>query len=126
MPFLALLSGLMAIKTYKGYASADSMKEMTIEAQSGGIDGGNFAKITVDGQVVGMEDNVHGDDSGLHIVVIDPMGGGITTARVFDTSASSEELEAFIRLGVPVGHIVVAACKGDCAKSLSFKAKQWF
>lgn len=73
-----------------------------------------------------MEANENGDDCGLHIVVIDPMGGGITTARVFDTSASSEALEAFIRSGVPVGHIVVAACKGDCARSLSFKAKQWF
>ena len=44
---------------------------------------------------------------------------------MFDTYKASEKFEEFID-EVPGGHIVVAACKDDCATNLSRKAKKWF
>lgn len=49
------------------------------------------------------------------------------SAEVFDTVASSHELEAFIdRHKGKTGQIVIAACKHSCVDHLSEKVKHWF
>lgn len=73
-----------------------------------------------------MPQNEHGNFRGLHIVVVNPFDYKIESAKVFDTYKSSVELEKFIEKAIPTGHIVVAACKDDCAKGLSWSGRKWF
>ena len=57
---------------------------------------------------------------GLHIVVINPANGKTRFTRVFDTYKSSDELDKFITLNaIPLGYIIIAACKDDCVTNLS-------
>ena len=60
------------------------------------------------------------------MVVINPFNGHIMTAKIFDTYESSDEFDDFLRNGVPEGCIIIAACKDECTRHLSFRAKQWF
>ena len=70
--------------------------------------------------------NVDDHYRGLHIVIFNPATGQVESAQVFDTYKSSEQLDAFVKAGVPAGHIVAAACMDECATKLSDAAKQWF
>lgn len=71
--------------------------------------------------------NENGHDRGLHVVVMDPQDGGSAMGRVFDTYKSSEAIDQFIDENeeMPDGNIVICACKDECSKSISEKAKQW-
>lgn len=70
--------------------------------------------------------NEFGYDTGLHLVVINPLNGNVVLARVFATYQTSEELDQCICQSIPDGHIVVAACMDDCVEELSQLAKDWF
>ena len=71
--------------------------------------------------------NESGHFRGLHIVVINPLDCSVVFAKVFDTYASSDGFDNFIRTSkIPEGFIIVAACKDDCTAKLSDKAKTWF
>lgn len=50
---------------------------VVVQATSAGFNGGNFAKITLNGKPVGIHPNENGSDRGLHIVVIDPLNGAV-------------------------------------------------
>lgn len=58
---------------------------------------------------------------------MNPENGKIEISQIFDTYTSSSKFENFIEnQTIPKGHIIMAACKDDCMKKLSMKAKQWF
>ena len=76
-----------------------------------------------------VQSNERGDFRGLHIVVINPTTGKVVSAKVFDTHVTSDEFESFIQFfqkGILDDHIVVSACKDDCATKLSWDIKKWF
>lgn len=85
-----------------------------------------MAKISVNGLIVLVETNEHGNYRGLHMVVVNPSNGGVEWARVFDTYESADSFENHITYEIPEGYIVVAACKDDCAANLSKYSRQWF
>lgn len=47
-------------------------------------------------------------------------------ARAFDTYTDSVEFDDFINQGIPIGKIIIAACKDDCMKNMSEIGKKWF
>ena len=100
--------------------------KILIRVESAGFEAGNYANITVCGVKVVVQKNCNGHYRGLHIVVINPNNGVVETAKVFDTYESSKEFEEFIDKPLPIGHIVVAACKDECSNHLSHEAKMWF
>ena len=73
-----------------------------------------------------FEKNESGHFRGLHIVVVNPSKARVELAKVFDTYKTADGFDDFIASDIPEGHIVVAACKDDCASNLSPKARQWF
>ena len=96
-----------------------------IQASSAGFNAGDSAEIIVNDVKVEFQPNEQNHYRGLHVAQLDPTNGKVIMARVFDTHSTSQGLEAFIKT-VPVGHIVVAACKDECASNLSQTARQWF
>lgn len=60
------------------------------------------------------------------MVIINPMNGFVKMAKAFDTHASSNEFDQFIKEEIPDGDIIVAACKDECIGHLSINAKFWF
>ena len=60
------------------------------------------------------------------MVIIDSLNASIVFAQVFDTYKTSTGFDEFIAQPIPKGHIIVAACKDDCASNLSNQAKFWF
>lgn len=96
-----------------------------IQVQSAGKDAGDYASIKINEFQVKIKENSSHNLRGMHIVIVNPKTGIVLSARCFDTYSSSETLEGFINQ-VPKGLIVIAACKDDCAKSLSKKVKNWF
>lgn len=85
-----------------------------------------MAKITVNGETVVVEQNENDHFRGLHIVIINPKNGKIELASVFDTYESSDVLDGFIGKAKMDGFIIVAACKDECVRHLSFAVKKWF
>ena len=73
-----------------------------------------------------MQQNENNNDNGLHVVVINAASGKTENARIFDTATTSEAFDEFIKFDVNKDDIVVAACKGDCAKKLSENAREFF
>ena len=81
----------------------------------------------IDGEPVKFPKNENGHDRGLNIVCINPSDCGVFVAEVFDTYKLSEKFDKFIDSNkAPEGCIVVAACKDECTRKLSTKAKFWF
>ena len=106
---------------------ADATKKMfVIQAQSAGHDCGNYAKITINDELIKFQKNGKGHDRGVHIVIINPSSGKVQYAVVFDTYEGSEEFDDFVSNRIPTGYIVIAACKDDCMTKLSPKGKQFF
>ena len=99
---------------------------LIVSASSAGFSDGNYATITLNNKAVELARNTQGHDRGLHIVTINTTSCQVDSAKVFDTYKASDELDEFISKGIPIGRIVVAACKDDCVTSLSDRAKQWF
>lgn len=97
-----------------------------ISAASAGFLAGNFAKITINGIPVQCQKNENDNYRGLHVVVINPTNGEVCWAVVFDTYKSSDALNEFILRGLPVGYIVVAACKDECSTNMSVHARILF
>lgn len=106
----------------------DQIETYVITALSGGFNGGNFAKITIDDKEIKCRPHENGHDRGLHMVIMDPSDGKIVMARIFDTYTSSFDLELFIDFmnESDDGFIIIVACKDDCVKNLSDKCKEWF
>lgn len=73
-----------------------------------------------------MEKNENGHDRGLHLVIMNPLNGKVEVAKVFDTYATSDQLDTLIENGIPEGRIVIAGCKDDCYTKMSGDAKSWF
>ena len=104
-----------------------SNKMILISVSSAGYMGGNFAKVTINGVPIWFDRNEHDHFRGLHLVVINPANGQVVLAKVFDTFRTCAALDELISSRrIPRGHIVVAACKEECANALSPKAKHWF
>ena len=59
----------------------------------------------------------------MHIVVINPSDGKVERSKVFDTYESSNEFDDFITDDIPLGCIVIAACKDECVTQLSTLGK---
>lgn len=97
-----------------------------MQVSSAGYNGGNLAKITIDGVPVRCEKNSQGHYRGLHIVIINPANGEVALAKVFDTYKYSKAFDDFIAGGIPELYIVIAACKDDCTKNLSWNGRKWF
>lgn len=97
-----------------------------MQVTSSGFNGKNKAKIYINSVKVKFDLNENNNERGLHIALINPYNGYLKTCYIFDTFASSDEFHEFIDNYVPMGFIVVAACKDDCVTSLSQKAKKWF
>ena len=105
---------------------------LVVQASSAGKEGGNFAKIHLNGFQVNMAVNKQGHYRGLHIVVVNPRSGLVVHAAVFDTYQLSFYMELFIYKYLDYyrddifGHIVIAACMDDCTKELSEVVTEWF
>ena len=99
---------------------------LVVQASSGGFEGGNFAKITLNNYPVNIEKNENGHFRGLHIVILNPENGEIHSAKVFDTYKCSNEFDTFSVTRIPEEYIVIAACKDECATNLSEAGRQWF
>ena len=108
------------------FGTVQDERVILVQATSAGYKSGNFAKITINEQAIMVENNIHNHDRGLHIVLIHPYTGGVSLAQVFDTYKSSETFDRFIKEFIPVGFIVVAACKDECVTNLSYEARKWF
>ena len=57
------------------------------------------------------------------MVVLNQDDGKVESTKCFDTFKSSEEIDAFVKQGVPEGRIILAACQDECTKNLSQTAK---
>ena len=99
---------------------------LVIQASSAGYLGGCSARITMNEEPISFEQNAHEHHRGLHIAIIDPENGKVISKKVFDTYITSKRFEAFLKLGIPPGSIVVAAGQDECAEQLSTYVKQWF
>lgn len=97
-----------------------------VSASSGGNLAGDYVIIKINEKVIELQPNENEKYRGLHVVIINSESGGIASAQVFDTHESSLAFEEFIKIKIPQGFIVVAACKDECAKKLSKKARDWF
>lgn len=63
----------------------------------------------------------------MHLVIIDPKTGKVVSAQIYDTYATSQQLDQFITSEyIPPGHVIAAACSDDMAHNLSDLAKHWF
>lgn len=62
----------------------------------------------------------------MHVVVINPNDGNIVVAKSFDTYKTSAGFDAFVKVSIPKGYIVAAACKDDCITTLSYYGKYFF
>ena len=107
-------------------SAPENRQLLVVQASSSGANGGDFARITLNGFEVEVEVNLDGHHRGLHIVVLNPRSCLVEWAQAYDTYQSSEELDKFIDAGLPIGHIVIAACKDECRKHLSKQAQLWF
>ena len=110
----------------EGFTPLKKTNLIVVSAQSAGLEGGNFAVITVNDEAVSVDRNESNHLRGLHIVILTPDVGDVIFAGAFDTYKSSAELDAFVKQDVTEGFIVVAACMDDCSTQLSPQAKQWF
>ena len=103
-----------------------AVDNLVINASSSGFGSANESEITINGEKVVMAINESGNHRGLQLAVIDPQDGHVVYSFCFDTYKSSENLDTFIsEAKIPAGYIVAAACKDDCTKALSQKAKAW-
>lgn len=88
---------------------------------------GGGAIIKVNGKKVDVEKSLSGHNRGLHIVVINNLTFKIMFTKVFDTYATSSDLDTFIiKIKIPEGYIIAAASDDDCTKNLSKLGKMWF
>lgn len=100
---------------------------LIVQAQSAGLNAGNFAKITVNDAPVEIEKNENGHHRGVHVVIINPSNGKIELAKAYDTYETPHEFENLVfSKRYPAGHIVVAACKDDCISKMSLYGVRWF
>jgi len=91
-----------------------------IEVNSAGPNAGDLAYITV----AGRDASAHRE--GYNVAVIEPQTGAVLSYRGFDTTANayeSDRLAEFLA-GIPQGHIVVVAAKGNAAQHLTPAARQ--
>ena len=93
---------------------------------SAGFEAGNYARVSINNVPVKVELNASGHDRGVHIVVINKSNFEILAAKVFDTYKSSVGLKKFMSEEIPVGAIVVAACKDECTTALTWETKRLF
>ena len=93
--------------------------------QSAGADGGNYARITLNNEIIELEGTA--GNSALQIVIVSSSTGKVILKKVFDTE-NWQNFDFFIQhFNMPDGSIVVAACKGDCVTNgISEYAKNWF
>ena len=70
-----------------------------------------------------VQKNLNNNHRGLHVVVINKYNGKVELAKCFDTWDNCERFDHFIDTGIPEHYIVVAACKDECTKNLSTKAR---
>ena len=65
---------------------------------------------------------------GLHVAIINPSDGKVEYIAVFDTYKSPDSLDSFINCDASfyTERIIAVACKDECSKHLSYKAKEWF
>ena len=111
----------------KEEAQRDFSGFSVVHARSAGALGGDFAEITINDVPIECTLNESANSRGLHIVVLDGASGEVESAKIFDTYRTSVSIDNFIKeTSLPDGHVVVAACRDDCAKGLSENAKQWF
>ena len=103
----------------------EKSRTLLVTAGSAGFEGGNFARIMINGEAVTMECNDNFNYRGLHIVVVDPADGQVKTAKVFDTYEYSDGFDEFIKADIPDGDIIVAACMDDCISNMSEAGKEW-
>lgn len=66
-----------------------------------------------------MEKNESNHYRGLHVVIINTLYGTVELAKVFDTYRSCDSFDEFCSRDIPENYIIIAACKDDCANSLS-------
>ena len=99
---------------------------MVISVVSSGFNGTNKAKISLNDEEISCEKNVNSHYRGLHLVHV--RSGKVVTAQVYDTYASSVEIEKFIDLEnhFEMGDLIIVACKDECRQNLSEKTKIWF
>ena len=62
----------------------------------------------------------------MHIVLINPSNGKIEFAQIFDTHMNKDSMDVFMEKRLPLGFIVIAACKDECSTRLSRDSKKWF
>ena len=91
-----------------------------IEVNSGGPGAGDLAYITVGGE----DASAHRE--GYNVAVVDPASGAVIIFRGFDTTANAYEADRLAKFlaGIPQGHIVVVAAKGNAAEHLTPEARQ--
>ena len=98
-----------------------------VQASSAGYEGGNFAKIAIDGSALAFPNNASGHDRGLHVALINQATGTVLHTQIFDTYKTSTNFSKFIMTHeIPLGCIVAAACKDECVSKLTLKSKKWF
>ena len=102
----------------------DDSYPLVVTVKSSGFTGDNFAEISIGSTPVKLKRNENGHDRGLHVVVINPFRYKIVSAIIFDTYKSSARFHSFLLSPHnKAGYIIIAACKDDCSKELSEKAK---
>ena len=99
-----------------------------ISAKSAGYSVGNFAEISIDGEVITISQE--GYNRGLNVIIIDERNGAVLHKEIFDTSASEytgiAQADAFANLihSLPSGRIVAIAAKEDAVEALTDSAKE--
>lgn len=109
--------------------SRDKLKSaLIVSTSSAGFHAGNYAIIKLNDYPITIIKNNHNHYRGLHIAILNPHNGHVEFAKAFDTYKNGDSFDKFIdfALELPVGYIIVAACKDDCVTALSVRAKCWF
>jgi hypothetical protein len=94
--------------------------KLSIQCQSGGFQGGNFARIQLLLDNEGLNSkSIFG--RGMNIVVIDPNNGQVVETGSFDTHVSQEESHEFSKVieWIDPGFIVIVVAKDEIAENLT-------
>ena len=100
--------------------------KFVVQAKSAGYDGGNYAKIQINQNVITPDKNENCNYRGLHMVVLNPKDGKVLHANVFDTYKGSGCLKSFMWNYLADGDIIIVACMDECVTGMTDMIKDWF
>ncbi|MDJ0556981.1 MAG: interleukin-like EMT inducer domain-containing protein [Microcoleaceae cyanobacterium MO_207.B10] len=123
---LESLSNEQAVSCERSFSvKPESSGALSISVKSAGLEYGNMAAITKNGNLVNIND---GYQRGLNVAIFDESDGKLIDSKSFDLFSDPTAAESFAKLieGLSKGKIVAIAVKDDATINLSERAKKAF